>query len=786
MEEIKKKRGRPRKNPTPDLPEEIKSLVEEVQEKQQQLEEQVEQINKEVKQEIKHKEGEWDVKIGDPIEFFDKRLSYEITGYRPITETEGLDFNPEWFLEARNEKLKTGHYTSYYFGSKAYRDFWNEEYRRCREGMTVNGYTIPGTYYYFLNYYQLPQTEVQKLGTSRQDIFPEFYTAQYEFFHYFELCKVLKKDCGLFKARGCGFSEINAAICNQIYNCFPNSVCMITANAQNYVDKSLDKIWGGMTFANDNTDGGFFKLRQVLDKQMAKKASYYKMVNGQKVEDGWMSLIEAIVADNDRKIRGDRVDLLIYEEAGSNPVLRPSYIKGNALVEIGGNRFGIRMVGGTGGDIAGLEGLEDMFFNPNAYNILPFYNNYTEDGSWVYTAYYIPANIAFYREGYVDKRGVCNIKKATQYYMDERAKLESSPKALIEYKAEYCLFPSEAFAIEGQNNFNKVKLVEQITAIKFKKREVPEVQRGIFKFNYNNPNHKRESITGVQFIPRQDGPIYILQHPLWEISQGTDYEPDESEEEYKARKELEGSVSFNKMSNLYVAGIDGIDLGQQDTSEETKNPSKMCTVIKRRVHGMKNPMYVAYYLDRPQRIEEAYEQTLALMYYYNAVGNLEASKVGILGWAKREKWMQYFMRRPRICSGDPNKKRSGSSPYGTTTSVSMIEHGLSLVADYIEDYWEEMWFLDMLNQLLKYSYENKGKFDIVAAMQMAEIADEELSELTPVAVKDIKKEFQDIGYYKDERGYTRYGIIPKQKIQQARFSWNFSDGRNVSSNPNYR
>jgi hypothetical protein len=30
-------------------------------------------------------------------------------------------------------------------------------------------------------------------------------------------------------------------------------------------------------------------------------------------------------------------------------------------------------------------------------------------------------------------------------------------------------------------------------------------------------------------------------------------------------------------------------------------------MIKRRVHGMKAPMYVAYYLDRPQRIEEAYE-----------------------------------------------------------------------------------------------------------------------------------------------------------------------------------
>lgn len=121
---------------------------------------------------------------------------------------------------------------------------------------------------------------------------------------------------------------------------------MISAFAQNFLDKSLDKVWGGINFANDHTDGGFFKLRQVLDKANVKKSSYYKIVNGQKIETGWMSMIEGIVADKDSKIRGDRVDLLIFEEAGSNPNLRKSYIKGNALVEIGGNRFGMRMVGG--------------------------------------------------------------------------------------------------------------------------------------------------------------------------------------------------------------------------------------------------------------------------------------------------------------------------------------------------------------------------------------------------------------------------------------------------------
>jgi len=34
---------------------------------------------------------------GVKINYFDKTLSYELTGYKPITETQGLDFNPEWF-----------------------------------------------------------------------------------------------------------------------------------------------------------------------------------------------------------------------------------------------------------------------------------------------------------------------------------------------------------------------------------------------------------------------------------------------------------------------------------------------------------------------------------------------------------------------------------------------------------------------------------------------------------------------------------------------------------------
>lgn len=43
----------------------------------------------------------------------------------------------------------------------------------------------------------------------------------------------------------------------------------------------------------------------------------------------------------------------------------------------------------------------------------------------------------------------------------------------------------------------------------------------------------------------------------------------------------------------------------------------------------------------------------------------------------------------------------------------------------------------MLDQMLNYSYENKRKFDIIASMQMAEIADEELSGVTPTTVTSM-------------------------------------------------
>ncbi len=61
-----------------------------------------------------------------------------------------------------------------------------------------------------------------------------------------------------------------------------------------------------------------------------------------------MSEIDSVVAPTADKIRGDRVDRLVYEEAGSNKVLAKSWIQGASLVELGGKHFGTRIALGTG------------------------------------------------------------------------------------------------------------------------------------------------------------------------------------------------------------------------------------------------------------------------------------------------------------------------------------------------------------------------------------------------------------------------------------------------------
>lgn len=81
------------------MPEQIQKIIDVVNETKAKEAEEFHQI---IVQEKAKRKGQWDVKSTDKIEYFDSRLSYEVIGYKPIDKTRGLDFNPSWFMEARD------------------------------------------------------------------------------------------------------------------------------------------------------------------------------------------------------------------------------------------------------------------------------------------------------------------------------------------------------------------------------------------------------------------------------------------------------------------------------------------------------------------------------------------------------------------------------------------------------------------------------------------------------------------------------------------------------------
>ena len=79
---------------------------------------------------------EWDVPIDEEILYFDPELSYELTGYRPITMEKGLDFDPAPFREMAIIYQTTKSYTKFPEFSKPWHDLWNREVDRMNEGYT--------------------------------------------------------------------------------------------------------------------------------------------------------------------------------------------------------------------------------------------------------------------------------------------------------------------------------------------------------------------------------------------------------------------------------------------------------------------------------------------------------------------------------------------------------------------------------------------------------------------------------------------------------------------------
>lgn len=435
-------------------------------------------------------------------------------------------------------------------------------------------------------------------------------------------------------------------------------------------------------------------------------------------------------------------DFTIVHNCGADPILIKKWVKGEALIQVlGGKRVGFRLAFGTGGSskASSMEGLEKMITNPLGYNILPVRHNFTSDRSYKITGYFIPAYRVVY--DYVDNRGYCNEQACIDYYKNERKKKESDPKDLLEYKSEYCFTIEEALIQNQGNIFPVEEISQQLTNLEIYK-ETQKPKRGFLNWATIPGTDTRNG--KVKWRDDPNGNILLSEHPI---------RGEEGEE----------------IDNLYVGGIDSIDIGGKDSATQDESKlSDFCILIKKRQYGLDDPKYVAMYKDRPRDIHEAYETAAKLLVYFNAKAVLESTRTAILTYFKNKKYLRLLMKRPKSTLSDITK--TNTNMYGSPASEKVIMHYSELIYDYCLSYSHTIVFREMLEQLLNYSYEKKKKFDIIAAMGFTELADEDLSFKKPKEkVTEKLNSHRDIGYWWDDKGYKRYGIIPKTQEERNKY-----------------
>ena len=106
-------------------------------------------------------------------------------------------------------------------------------------------------------------------------------------------------------------------------------------------------------------------------------------------------------------------------------------------------------------------------------------------------------------------------------------------------------------------------------------------------------------------------------------------------------------------------------------------------------------------------------------------------------------------------------RRGNSNMLGVPATEIILKHGLELINQFLMECVYNVNIDLMLEQLLKYSWENKRKFDIVSAMIVAEIGDEDLMGFQPRIQNEVQKQWKDFGWYTDIYGRKRYGTLPE-------------------------
>ena len=509
---------------------------------------------------------------------------------------------------------------------------------------------------------------------------------------------------------------------------------LITGTSDDITSEAWSKVRDIINFVEKELPG--FKQKRSADSQKKIKASeeYYDDY-GDIQERGTLNEIEKIIyADNPNSTRGRRPHFQHVEEFAAFPshpgkgslknVIGQS--KGSWLIQ-GSIKRAFVVYTGTGGSVNNADA-EAIFMKPEAFNILPVIEWAPDGLNKVKTGLFIPSQLKY--GGTWEHMGTPNVALAMNLMLKERSRIKEDAQAYIQELQEFPMLLEEVFLRKGTNDFDQDKIAEMIVNVKTAVKK--PWQEGRLDYII-----KRGKKVGVKFTERAGGDIIIIEHPQL-------------------------SEEGNPFKNLYVGGVDGIDQGNNDSLVDG---SKLACVIKKRIppsgiFKSTSNLYAAYYNKRSDDVRTDYENVLKLSLYYNAKVNVEYTKIGIIAHFRLKGHFRMLMKRPSIAIGANVSGKKASALIGSPATTSVINHQDEKLVEYIDDYYTNILYLPALEQLKSYSRENRTAFDLVIAMGLAELADEDLMGKRANESETAGNDIGDFGFYIDEHGKKRWGEIP--------------------------
>jgi hypothetical protein len=588
--------------------------------------------------------------------------------------------NTDYFRAEAIKFQEQGYYCKYPSDSPKGEAYWNEQAYRSYHGYKreSDGIWITGYHYFYLNFCPIELTIASKelevegnVHGDREVGFPAFWDGDYEFFHYVQR----GEDAGLFgdvdKVRGSGYSCKGASMANRNYFLVPRSKSYLVVYDKQFLlgDGIMSKVTAQMNFIDEHT--GWSK-RRLIDKDLHIKSGYtVKSPTGVWIEKGFKSEIIAVsIAEDANKMRGKRGKLIIYDEAGAFPRLYKVWGTSIASMRQGRVVYGYMLAMGTGGsDYNYSMSLEDMFYNPEAYEILPVENVWDKNvpkGSKC--GFFVSSSMN--REGHYDKEGNSNQETATIEILKEREdklKNGATNDIVTRHIAEFPLAPRESFLKAVGSIFPVNELNEHLIYIDGKPKEF-ENKEYIGKLTETSEGFKWSpdiDIYPITDFPlrnkeRKEGAIVIWEHPN--------------------KSEVTGKVR----DDIYIAGLDPYDDDQALTS------TSLGSLI---IMNLLTGRIVAEYTGRPDSAERFYENCFKLLRYYNATVNYERNKKGFYAYAKNNNFLKFLCPEPKNLR-DLNLSKAntiGNNMYGTNANTEVNAFARRLINDYLisEAYGED-------------------------------------------------------------------------------------------------